>query len=253
MRCYLPSLFSLISCGVHWVLAAVTLVASFVAGLSGFGFGLIAMAIVPLFIGIKVAGPFVSVCSFLIFTVLVVPVRRDINWKFLIPLLVGSAAGVPVGVYGLAVLDNAVLLRIMGVFLLLYVAFALTLQPRLRTRLDRRWGYAAGLLGGAIAGALSTGGPPVAVYFTAVDLDKSRFKATMMAYLVLMIGYKIALFYASGLLGAEVWRTVLYYLLPVALGTTAGMLAFRWIRERWFRLVVLLLLLGSAVAMLVKA
>ena len=38
---------------MFWLIAATTLAASFISGLSGFGFGLVAMALLPLLIGIK--------------------------------------------------------------------------------------------------------------------------------------------------------------------------------------------------------
>ena len=235
------------------LVAATTLAASFISGLSGFGFGLVAMALLPLLLGIKLANAFVSFCGLAIFAALTIPLRRHIVWRALIPLMVGIVLGVPIGVYGLVNLPEGLLLKILAGFIISYVAFALLVQNRVHFRMDRRWGYLAGFIGGIISGALSAGGPPVIMYCDYLDLGKKGFKATLQIQFVLMILYKIPYFYASGMLGGELWRTLLHYSPFVAAGTTAGVLLFHRLSDFWFRRVVLLLLTGFAVLMFVKS
>jgi uncharacterized membrane protein YfcA len=238
---------------MSWIIAAVTLAASLISGLSGFGFGLVAMSALPLFVGIRLANAFVSICSLTIFAVLTIGLRKHVAWKALLSLFVGVAAGIPIGVYGLVNLPEGVLLKILAGFILSYVLFALLVQNRVRMRMDHRWGYLAGFLAGIISGALSAGGPPVIMYCNSLDLGKKGFKATMQAFFVLMIAYKLPFMYVSGLLTGELWRTVLYYSPFAAAGTAAGALLFRRLSDLWFRRVVLLLLTATAVTMFVKS
>ena len=238
---------------MFWLIAATTLAASFISGLSGFGFGLVAMALLPLLIGIKLANAFVSFCTLAIFTSLTIPLRKHIVWKTLLPLLAGTALGVPIGVYGLVNLPEGLLLKILAGFILSYVAFALLTQNRNHFRMNPRWGYLAGFAGGIISGALSAGGPPVIMYCDSMNLGKKGFKATLQAYFVLMILYKIPLFYLTGLLTPELWRTLLYYSPFVAAGTVGGVLLFRRLSDLWFHRVVLVLLTAFAVIMFVKS
>ena len=238
---------------MFWLIAATTLAASFISGLSGFGFGLVAMALLPLLIGIKLANAFVSFCTLAIFTSLTIPLRKHIVWKTLLPLLAGTALGVPIGVYGLVNLPEGLMLKILAGFILSYVAFALLTQNKNHLPMDRRWGYLAGFAGGIISGALSAGGPPVIMYCDSMNLGKKGFKATLQAYFVLMILYKIPLFYVTGLLTPELWRTLLYYSPFVAAGTVCGVLLFRRLSDLWFHRVVLVLLSAFAVIMFVKS
>jgi uncharacterized membrane protein YfcA len=238
---------------MFWVTAATTLAASFVSGLSGFGFGLIAMALLPLLIGIKLANAFVSFCGLAIFASLTIPLRKHIAWRALVPLLVGTALGVPIGVYGLVNLPEGLLLKILAGFILSYVAFALIVQNRVHFHMDRRWGYLAGFVGGIISGALSAGGPPIIMYCDSLKLGKRGFKATMQVFFVLLILYKIPIFYLSGLLTDELWRILLYYSPFVAAGTVAGILLFHRLSDLWFRRIVLILLTVFAVIMIVKS
>ena len=130
---------------MFWIIASTTLAASFISGLSGFGFGLIAMALLPLLIGIKLANAFVSFCGLVIFAALTIPLRKHIAWRTLLPLLAGTALGVPIGVYGLVNLPESLLLKILAGFILSYVVFALLTHNREHIHMDRRWGYLAGL------------------------------------------------------------------------------------------------------------
>ena len=236
-----------------WTVAATTLAASFISGLSGFGFGLVAMALLPLLIGIKLANAFVSFCSVAIFSILTIPLWKHIVWKTLIPLLVGTALGVPIGVYGLVNLPESLLLKILAGFILSYVAFTLLTHNRVHFHMNRRWGYLAGFAGGVISGALSAGGPPVIMYCDSMNLGKKGFKATLQVYFVLMILYKIPLFYVTGLLTSDLWRTLMYYSPFVAAGTACGVLLFHRLSDLWFRRIVLILLTAFAVIMIVKS
>ncbi len=238
---------------MFWIIAATTLAASFISGLSGFGFGLVAMALLPLLIGIKLANAFVSFCGLAIFATMTVPLRRHIVWRALLPLLAGTALGVPIGVYGLVNLPEGLLLKILAAFILSYVGFSLLIQNRAHFHMDRRWGYLAGLVGGIISGALSAGGPPVIMYCDSLNLGKKEFKATVQVYFICIILYKIPLFYITGLLTAQLWRTLLYYSPFVAVGTAGGVLLFHRLSDLWFRRVVLILLTTFAVLMFVKS
>jgi hypothetical protein len=235
------------------LVAATTLAASFISGLSGFGFGLVSMALLPLLLGIRLANAFVSFCGLAIFAALTIPLREHIVWKALLPLLVGTALGVPLGVYGLVNLPEGLLLKILAGFILSYVLFALFVQNRVHFRMNRRWGYLAGFIGGIISGALSAGGPPIIMYCDSLDLGKKGFKATLQIFFVLIVLYKIPFFYISGLLTPELWRTLLYYSPFVAAGTLAGFLLFHRLSDLWFRRVVLFLLVVFAVIMFVKS
>ena len=91
------------------------------------------------------------------------------------------------------------------------------------------------------------------MYCDSMNLGKKGFKATLQAYFVLMILYKIPLFYLTGLLTPELWRTLLYYSPFVAAGTVGGVLLFRRLSDLWFHRVVLVLLTAFAVIMFVKS
>ncbi|MGQ9632134.1 MAG: sulfite exporter TauE/SafE family protein [bacterium] len=231
----------------------VVLVAAFVAGMTGFGFGIVAMSTLPLLMSVKVANPIVTFYGLSIFLILTIPLRRHLNGRSLIPLFVGSTFGIPLGVFGLVVLDEAVMKRIIGGFIFVYVIYDLFFFRGKSPRgIDPRWGYLAGFLGGCLSGAFSTGGPPVIIYCNSQNWGKYAVKVTLQAYFLGVSIYKIVLLSFSGLMTGEVWRYILYFSPAVAVGMLAGTVAFRRMHSRTFRRSVLGMLSVMALLLVLK-
>jgi hypothetical protein len=234
------------------VLVAVVLVGGFVTGLSGFGFGLVSMGFLPFFMSIRVANPFVSIFSILIFLVMFYPLRRHIRFDTLLPLLVGAAVGIPLGIFGLAHLDEVILKRVLGGLILVYLVYDLLLRERLPGNLHRAWGYPAGLLAGAFSGAFSVSGPVAIAYINSRHGDKLTLKANMVTYFLFLLVYKLPLLFLGGLITNEVLRYVLILSPPTAAGLAAGMLLFRRVSNRVFSRIVQGVLLVSALLLLIR-
>ena len=120
-------------------------------------------------------------------------------------MLIGTVAGTPLGVWGLAVLPAATINRLIGLVLVTIVVLDLVgAYPR---RLAApAWGYGAGALAGVLGGAVGTPGPPVILYAAAQDWSPRAVKANILAFLmvnqaVILIGY-----WWADLLDAQVWR-----------------------------------------------
>ncbi len=238
---------------MQWILIPVILTAAFISGLSGFGYGIIAMAVLPLFIGLLAANVVVSMSGLLMFILLTVPLRKDIQWRALLYLSIGMAAGVPIGVYGLVALNENLLLLLLGLIILFYVLYSSFLSQRWHLKLNLRYAFPAGFLGGLIAGALSSGGPPVIIFCSAMGWNKRQFKATIQSFLILVIVYKLVLFVITGVITRELWVMSLLYS-PIAIGATlVGMMVFKYLRDRTFRWIVLGVLFVMAVILIGKS
>jgi uncharacterized protein len=238
---------------VHLAILMVTMfAASFVAGVAGFGFGLVSMGILPLLISVKVANPLATFFAMAIVLFLAIPLRRHVDLKGLAPLLVGAAVGIPIGVWGLAVLDEGLMTRILGVTILLYVAYDFFGRNRPRRELPRWVGYPAGLLSGMFGGAFSASGPPAVMYVSSMYDDKFGFKANITTYFVLLTLYKIPFLVAGGLVTAEVGRYLLLLLGPAVVGTIAGRLLFGKVSNLTFHRAVLTILTVTGTVMVIR-
>src|SRR5262252_10251351 len=143
---------------MNWTLLALALVcAGFVQGMTGFGFGLVSMSLMPLAIGVKQAAAISTVFSFLATITTFFRHWREYNWRLGFVFLISVCAGVPIGVYFLDRSSEGLLLRVLGSVMLLLAAreFLRRRQPQaIPTALT----VPLGLFGGTLSGAFNLGG-----------------------------------------------------------------------------------------------
>ncbi len=212
----------------------------------GFGFGLVTMALLPLFLDERLAIALVAVYCLTVATQIAWRVRAHISWPRVRPLLVGIALGTPPGVYVVKVADPDTIKLILGLTLVAYCAWSLSLGARTRPRPLPAWlGYLAGALSGVL-GAFNTGGPPAVVYTTVSGWDKDTTTSSLQLTFVLTSLIQLTGFGLTGVLTAESLRLNLILLPVMALGVIAGQALYQRIDQATFRrgLLSVLLVVG---------
>lgn len=195
---------------------AILTVAGFAQGLTGFGFGLISMALLPLLLPVKEAAVVVAVLNFATCVFTLSAVRRHLCWHRGRSLIIGSAVGVPFGVYLLAYLEPAPLLRAMGIVLVAFAAVELRSDPHAPPRVPDWLGLPAGFVGGSIGGALNMGGPPVIAYAYAQPWSKEEIVATLQLVFGVSALLRVVLIGAGGLYTPPMVPLLLLTLVPMA-------------------------------------
>ena len=219
----------------------VTFLAGFTQGLSGFGSILLALPLLTLFIDIKTVIPLVALHGLLMTILLLIQLRRHLEWGKVLPLFVGSVPGVPVGVYYLKHMNTDVLQMTMGVILLSYALFSLFFKPVI-WEMKRMGTGLVGFLAGCMGGAMGAAGPPVIVYTSLQPWTKDSIKVTLQGF-----------FFASGLVvvglhalnGLTTSRVLMYFLvsLPALVaGTYVGSFFYGRIGEMTYKRVMFVLL-----------
>jgi uncharacterized protein len=223
-----------------------TFAGAFVAGLSGFAFGLIAASL-----WLYILTPLQSATLIVAFGLIVQgysvwKLRRALDWRKLWPFVVGAAIGVPVGVTLLTWSDPRSVRTAVGIFLVLYSAYAF-FRPSLKlaetdgAAVDGVVGFLNGILGGltGLAGILVTiwcglrGWPK--------DVQRATFQPVAVAVFLMTaiwLGVK-------GTVTAETIRLFLIGLPCLVAGTWLGLRLFGRIDEATFRKIVLALLFAS--------
>jgi uncharacterized protein len=223
-----------------------TFAGAFVAGLSGFAFGLIAASL-----WLYILTPLQSATLIVAFGLIVQgysvwKLRRALDWRKLWPFVVGAAIGVPVGVTLLTWSDPRSVRMAVGIFLVLYSAYAF-FRPSLKlaetdgAAVDGVVGFLNGILGGltGLAGILVTiwcglrGWPK--------DVQRATFQPVAVAVFLMTaiwLGVK-------GTVTAETIRLFLIGLPCLVAGTWLGLRLFGRIDEATFRKIVLALLFAS--------
>jgi uncharacterized membrane protein YfcA len=235
-----------------WAAAAVVIAAaSFVMGLAGFGIALIALAFLPYLMSASNAIVLLTIYAAVLSLAMLVQLRHDVEPRAILDLVVGTIAGTPLGVWGLAALPASALNRLIG--LMLVVAFVLEargLYPR--TLEGRRWGVGAGVLAGAIGGAVGLPGPPAVLYAATQSWSTRAVKANLQAFFVVNQGAILIGYWWAGLLTRQVWSLALGFAAPAAAGAITGVLLFERVDPRRFRQVVFVLILLSGLVLLVR-
>jgi hypothetical protein len=232
---------------------AVVFLAAFAQGVVGFGFGLVTMALLPLFLSERFAVPFVAVYSLGVSLMIVWQLRHHIRFGHAIPLLVGTVIGVPLGVLALDVADPNHVKLTLGITLVAYASWALFSKIEARERrIPTPWAYLAGLSSGLL-GAFNTGGPPLVVYTTLRNWDKDTTKSTLQVIFILTSIIQLTGFAITGHLSGDTLLRNLLISPAIILGVALGHRLYQRIDQLTFKRALLALLLIVGFVYLEKA
>lgn len=227
------------------LLFGIFLLAALTESISGFGSALVAMALLPLLIGIREAVPLVALSSLTLEIVLLLYYRQAVNLTAIRRVILGSLLGIPIGIYLLRGVDEQIVLRLLGAVLVSYAVFSL-LKLRLPKFANPNWGWLFGFVAGILGGAYNTSGPPVVVYGQSQDWNPAEFKANLQGFFlvnsaIVLLGHAL-----SGNLTPRVLNDYLIALPALALGILIGLNVSRFIDPVRFRQIVqgMMILLG---------
>jgi uncharacterized membrane protein YfcA len=236
----------------HWTIALLILLAAYTfRGVTGFGSGIIAIPLLALFLPLPLVVPLIGLLDVSASLLHGWRHRRLARWDVLKPLFPWTLLGVIIALYVFNTLDSAILVKLLGSFVLLFALYSLLLdEPALRPA--RSWSVAAGLSGGLVGTLFGTGGPFYVIYLHIYRLNKGEFRATVATLFAIDGSMRVAGYTASGFYGT--------HSLTLALAGIPLMLAALWaggrihtrISQRTFQRATGILLLASGTALLLK-
>jgi uncharacterized membrane protein YfcA len=187
----------------------------------GFGDALVAMPLLALLVGVKVATPVVAFAASTIAITILLRHWRSVDVRATWRLVVASLAGIPFGLVLLKYAPEGRVKFVLGVLLIVYGLYSL-LAPRLPTVRGEGLAYVFGFAAGVLGGAYNTNGPPVVVYGALKGWPPEYFRATLqgcflLTGLMILVGHGVA-----GLWTPEVLRLYGFSLPAVMLAVFAG-------------------------------
>lgn len=232
------------------VLPLIFLISAFTMSFAGFGFALVSVPLLGIFLPIKVAVTLQFPYCLGLFMYQAWHYRAHFDWNQMRPLFLGTALGMPLGAYFLHNLPEATLKRALAIFIALVLVFnSLPASKFLMERVARNpwWGRACGFISGSFFGAYTIGGPPAAVYIMSVTNDPLKAKSFLASFFTIqfvLIGF---VYGAAGMFSWQGLRTSLIFSPAVALGSLAGFWAFgKASPQLYCQVVALMLLLAAA-------
>ena len=224
--------------------------AGFVQGLSGFGFGLTAMALWAWTLEPKLAAS-LSLFGALVGQLLAAfTVRRGWDWRALLPFVAGGLAGLPLGLWLLPRLDVPLFKGTLGLMLVVVCPLMFFAARLPRVRGGAAGDALAGAAGGVMGGIGGFTGVVPTLWCTVRGFERDRQRAIIQNFNLSMQVVAFAAYLATGILEPRMLPLLAVVapavLLPVLLGTRL----YLGISDLTFRKIVLGLLTASGIALL---
>ena len=233
---------------IFWV-GSVVFLAVFTQSLSGFGSALVAMALLPAIVGIRVATPLVALVALALELVLILRYHQSVEIHSIWRVVLATLIGTPLGAYFLSNVDERLSLTFLGTVIAGYAVYAL-LGLKM-PNLDRPvWAYLAGLFGGLLGGAYNTSGPPVIIYADCRRWPPNVFKSNLQGYFIVSSVAIVASHVLNRNLTPQIWH-LFWWMIPfIVVGLMAGLSLDRWLNPLMFRRLVLALLVVMGIRLM---
>ncbi|HBV66535.1 MAG TPA: hypothetical protein DEF45_26360 [Rhodopirellula sp.] len=235
------------------ILAAIAFFAGFIHSAIGFGFGIVAIAMLPFFIDGRSAHVIVSISSIPMLIMAAWAYRDGADWKSLRPALLGAAIFLPLGFAFFERLPLDWLVRGTGVGILGMVWMSLRRHESKTTAEKQSLAcFIAGATGGFLAGAVSIAGPPIAAFGLKQEWPQNRFKAFITQCLIIIALYKVGLLFLRGHVTVDSGGAILTLATLSITGVQAGVLASRQISPTRFKGIVAVALVSVSFLMILR-
>lgn len=204
---------------------AVMAFAAAAMAITGFGFALMSLALLGLWMDVAEASIIIAPAASVLSIILFYRLRSHFKWKGITPLFVSHLIAVPFGALLLLYASTRWLELILAAIMLVAAA-----QSFFAARLSKieHWhplsaGIPCGFAGGLLTGALGTGGPPLVSFLLNRPIDRFQYVAAMQ--LMIGIGAILRLVQLSfwGRFHLQHFNMILPSLAATALGTFAGL------------------------------
>jgi uncharacterized membrane protein YfcA len=240
----------------HWPLLAASsaaiLLAAVVRGFSGFGFSLLSITAISLFMPARDIVPSIFMLEVAASLNLIPSIWRDIDWRGLRFLLIGYVIGLGPGIFALVYAPAAPLQVALGLFVIvtgivMLNGFQLKRTPSAPATVGT--GFASGLLNGAFG----IGGPPVVLFYFSTPAAVAVGRASIIAFFLSTDTLGLAGQAMSGIITLQSFIQFVAWLPALLIGVAVGAKGFKHMDPAKFRKAVLIILIALAVLGLAKA
>jgi uncharacterized membrane protein YfcA len=213
---------------------AVAALAGITRGFSGFGGAMIYMPLVSAIYDPRIAAITVLLVDLVAATPFAIPELRRCTWREVGPLSIAMAAGLPLGVWFLIVLDPIVLRWCIAIVVLSLVPVLASGwryhgPPRLPLTLG------VGLFAGVSGGAVLIAGPPVILYWLGSGSSPKVLRANLMVLFMICDVLLVAIFGHQGMFEARSLALSLLLGIPYLVGMGIGAHFFHGASDRLYR------------------
>jgi len=220
---------------VTYIFFALTILASaLIQGMTSFGFSLVALPILALFLGLDVIVPILVILSLFLNLTIIFKLKGSIDIKKIAILLVTGVIFTQLGVKILVLADENILKIAVGI-LLLFASFILYKGYSINMKKKSLSYLIAGIFSGILNGSLSFGGPPVVVMLAAENEGKDNFRKNLTFYFLCLNFFTVPSFFLNNLMEKNHIPFMIIGTIATILGSYIGVVIGNRTDERIFR------------------
>lgn len=232
---------------ISWALTlCAVFFAAFIRGVTGFGLALI---LAPILLLILTPANVVVVNLFLglISNILVLFYSfKKVDLKKILPMLIGSSLGIPLGAWIIILIAPATLkILIGGVTVSCAVLLALDFSRTLHR--EKLGSSVAGFLSGVLSSSTSLGGPPVILFMHNQNWQKDVIHSSLAVYFLFACFWSLIALYMSGLVDTQIIVEAASLTPALLSGVGLGIMFFRRINARYFRHLSIVIVLCAGI------
>ena len=236
------------------LLAVGAAIAGLVQGISGFAFSMVAMSIWVWGIDPLIAAPMAVFGGWFGQVISAIRVRRGWYWSILLPFVIGSAVGIPIGTQLLGLLDPNRFKLVLGSLLVICCSAMLATArlPRI-THGGKAADAVVGLLGGVMAPLSGFSGLAPALWATLRGYNKDEHRAVLQNFNLIVLSATVAVNVWTGRVRADHWPKMAVVVASMILPALWGSKIYVGMSATQFRQTVLWLLVFAGAVMLASA
>lgn len=234
------------------ITAVIVFFAFLVNAFAGFGGGLLAVPLLALLFPLRTVAPFTNLLGFTANVVLIRTYYKNIQYKVLIPLLIGNLLGSIIGIHFLLVSQNGILLKLLGIIVIISSLLLFISDRKISLKPNVIVGLVVGMVSGLGSALFALGGPPLILYLASIFKDKTLLRATSLLFFLINGAMQIILIVANGLITPQVSMLFLIGLPILFLSGWLGHTLHVKVSEQVFRRAIFALLIISGIVLLFR-
>ena len=235
-------------------LIAGAFVGAIVAGMSGFAFGIVTLAIWAHAFGPSLAATLIVAGSLTVQLGTLPFMWRQVRWKTTLPFVIGGLIGVPFGVELLGHMSPDMFRLVVGVIMFVYCG-TLVVSGRMPalTSPGRLADGMVGVGGGVMGGFAGLSGVPPTLWCSLMRWSKDQQRSTFQIFNLVMHTATLSTYYATDRLPEAFVSHYLLALPAIVIGAAIGFMLYRRIDDQAFKRVLLWLLTLAGAIMVATA
>ena len=206
-----------------YIIIAFAFIATFVQRVTGFGFGIVIMVVLPFFMpsyseATALSGLLAIVCNL----GAGIQVYKYLSWRKLVVILITFTIFSYLAIEAVASINTEFMKKILGAMLILVSIYFSFLNGRFKMKPSIPVQLGMGSISGIMGGMFGMQGPPAVIYFISCTDDKNEYMALTQFYFILGNIAMTAFRAVNGFITPSVGRCFMYGFPAVVAGLIAG-------------------------------